>query len=136
LNREQINPFDLPSVPLEKLDDLPNISAIYVANSGEEILYIGKTTGIQQRWVSHHRFPSIETYPQTRIVWLDVGRVTTHQLSSLEGRFIERWGKTLNSSPVNASDVDLSYLSSPQWQGAMQRAENPTSEDYVGVNWS
>lgn len=44
---EQINPFLLPSVPMENLSKLPRLAAIYFAISGSnEILYNGEIQGL------------------------------------------------------------------------------------------
>ena len=67
----EINPLTLPSLPLTQRHKLPNLSAIYfaIAQTGE-VLYIGRSKHLAQRWIAHHRYEEIKTIENVRIAWL------------------------------------------------------------------
>jgi len=125
---ERVNPFLLPSVPVEKRSDLPDIAAIYFALSETgKVLYVGKAPYLRKRWISyHHQLASLETFPYVRITWLAVGHIAPHRFLALEGRFIDRFAPMLKEAKVlESGPADVSYLSTPEWQAAMKEAENP-----------
>ncbi|MEO1558851.1 MAG: GIY-YIG nuclease family protein, partial [Cyanobacteria bacterium J06632_19] len=66
-----INPLDLPSVTLLEKHKLPQLPAIYfaIAESGE-ILYIGRSINIANRWLRHHRYSELKEIGNVRIAWL------------------------------------------------------------------
>jgi excinuclease UvrABC nuclease subunit len=52
---KRINPFTLPSIGIEQRTKLPDLSAVYFVIFGDEIIYIGKSVNLYQRWLAHHR---------------------------------------------------------------------------------
>ena len=48
-----INPFNLPSVTLNSIRDLPTETGVYFAISQDAILYIGKSENLRDRWSDH-----------------------------------------------------------------------------------
>ncbi len=86
-----VNPILLPSVRLDALGKLPEIAAIYfVLNDKEEVLYIGKTENIKQRWNSHDKKELLERTRNTRITYFPVASV--ERLNEIETTLIE-WFK-------------------------------------------
>jgi GIY-YIG catalytic domain len=69
---ESINLATLPSIALENRRTFPQCSCIYIARSGEEILYIGKAINLAQRWRQHHRQAELESMEEVKITWLEV----------------------------------------------------------------
>lgn len=52
---------ELPSVYLLEKDRLPNCAAIYfVSDSKNQVLYIGRTVNLIERWKEHHRFNQLK----------------------------------------------------------------------------
>lgn len=52
---------ELPSVYLLEKDRLPNCAAIYfVCDSKNQVLYIGRTVNLIERWREHHRFNQLK----------------------------------------------------------------------------
>lgn len=72
---DSIKLLELPHVPLQRRRELPNQPRIYFALSKEnEVLYIGKTQNIKQRWMQgHDRYPLFEYIGDVRLAWLIVG---------------------------------------------------------------
>ena len=61
---DQINPLDLPFVPLKQRNDLPETPAVYFVISEEaEILYIGQAINLRNRWITAEQVtsPSLAT---------------------------------------------------------------------------
>ena len=67
----KINPFSLPSVLLQNKDLLPARGAVYFVIDANEILYIGQTKNLYNRWRSHHKQPEISDSNQILIAWLE-----------------------------------------------------------------
>ncbi|MDF5718576.1 MAG: GIY-YIG nuclease family protein [Rhizonema sp. NSF051] len=92
---EQINLLDLPSLPLSRLGELPEVKAIYFSFSDEgEVLYIGQTTNLKNRWVSHHRFKELATNSCIKVAWLEI--TDEYDLNSIEELAIKHFKPTLN----------------------------------------
>ncbi len=54
----EIDPAKLPSMPCDKPAWLPEITAVYFALSkSNEVLYMGATHNVRQRWPGHHALP-------------------------------------------------------------------------------
>ncbi|WP_375494649.1 GIY-YIG nuclease family protein [uncultured Nostoc sp.] len=52
----KINPLELPFVSFQERKILPASPGIYFAiSSNDEILYIGRSNNLRNRWKSHHR---------------------------------------------------------------------------------
>lgn len=64
----------LPSVPLEKKNELPEISGIYFAiNSLGAVQYIGRSRNINQRWQNHRRLHELKKSKiPIKIGWLKI----------------------------------------------------------------
>jgi hypothetical protein len=97
----QVNPFDLPSVPIDKRSGLPETSGIYFALSeAEDILYIGKATSIRRRWEMHHRTKQLKTYGSVRIAWFDYASASDDELTAIEKACIEYFEPFLNQTAI------------------------------------
>lgn len=94
-----VNPLELPSRPLSLRNKLPNCPAIYfVISESDEILYIGKSINLANRWVQHHRFNQVSLYPNARIAWLQTNEIEL--LEQIESSLIESFKPELNRSKV------------------------------------
>jgi len=107
-----VNPLDLPSKPLSLRSKLPSCPAIYfVISDSDEILYIGKSINLANRWVQHHRFKQLSLYPNARIAWLQSNEVEL--LFEIESSLIESFNPLLNRSRVPEPGEINSPVKSP-----------------------
>lgn len=107
LRTESINPLDLPSVALKEKNQLPEIASIYfVISEKDEILYIGRTVNLKQRWATHHRLTEFLSQHETaKVSWIEVQEVNL--LSSLEKSMISHFKPNLNGKRI-AHLIDVS----------------------------
>ncbi|MBO1048406.1 MAG: GIY-YIG nuclease family protein [Dolichospermum sp. DEX182a] len=100
---ETINIFELPSLSLVDKDRLPNCAAIYfVSDSKNQIIYIGRTVNLVERWKAHHRFNQLKRFNRKNpinISWLICSN-DIETLSNLENEFIKLYKPPLNWSKV------------------------------------
>ena len=99
-------PFELsklPSVNLLEKDTLPTCAAIYfVTNISGQILYIGRTVNLVERWKEHHRFNQLRRLNRQvpiRINWLTCSR-DIKTLIRLEEEYIAYYKPALNWTKV------------------------------------
>ncbi len=94
---------ELPSVYLLEKDRLPNCAAIYfVSDSKGQVLYIGRTVNLIERWREHHRFNQLKRLnrkDKISIYWM-VCSNDIKILSSLETEFINKYKPPLNWTKV------------------------------------
>lgn len=92
---DDINPFDLPYVSLSFRQALPTISSIYfVIQNGIEIIYIGQSENLKNRWKNHDKLPAIRKLGgDNRIAWLKTDKAS---LAEIEAEFISRYKPSLN----------------------------------------
>lgn len=97
---ESIAPLPLPSLTWERRGSLPRYPCIYfcLGESGE-VLYVGRTTNLQQRWVQHHHKKQLSTMNGTRIAYLSVDNPDL--LREIEKALIEWFQPPLNTSYPN-----------------------------------
>ncbi|MDJ0732881.1 MAG: GIY-YIG nuclease family protein [Nostocaceae cyanobacterium] len=99
---EDIKISDLPSVYLLEKDSLPNCAGIYfVSNSKNEIIYIGRTINLVERWKNHHRFQQLKRFNKKdniSISWISFN--DTNNLSNVESELIDLYKPPLNWSKV------------------------------------
>ena len=95
----------LPSVYLLDKNNLPNCAAIYfISNSNGQILYIGRTVNLAERWKEHHRFKQLKRFnrkDRISISWMTCSN-DINTLSQLENEFIQLYKPPLNWSKVVA----------------------------------
>jgi hypothetical protein len=94
-----IDIFALPSVPLSDRGQLPKCSAVYFILDGANVLYIGKSVNLSQRWLAHHRLKQVEKiacYP--RIAWMEVG--DSDLLADIERALIQHFEPALNNQVI------------------------------------
>ncbi|MEH1885715.1 GIY-YIG nuclease family protein [Nostoc sp.] len=100
---EEIKISELPSVYLLDKDRLPNCAAIYfVFDSKGQIIYIGRTINLVERWKAHHRFNQLKRFNRKNtlsISWLTCSS-DIENLSNLENEFIKLYKPPLNWSKV------------------------------------
>jgi predicted GIY-YIG superfamily endonuclease len=94
---------ELPSVYLLEKNTLPNCAAIYfVSDSTGQILYIGRTVNLVERWREHHRFNQLKRFNRKNrisISWMTCSN-DINILSNLENELIKLYKPPLNWSKV------------------------------------
>ncbi|BDA71713.1 hypothetical protein CAL7716_058790 [Calothrix sp. PCC 7716] len=110
---------DLPSVSIKLKKQLPIISAIYFVLSESEILYIGKSLNLNNRWKTHHRRFDFLRYENITIYWYQYTEIET--LIELEAYLISKYSPKINNSKI---DKDL---------GAEIRLESFLDNDSIEV---
>jgi hypothetical protein len=99
MNTSIIDPLELPSLSLLERYSLPSCCAIYFVLLGEQVLYVGRSINLAQRWLSHHRWNQLtQTYPTARIAWVECS--DSELLPKLEAALIERFSPKLNGEPL------------------------------------
>ncbi len=111
MNVKTINPFELPSLPLDNYLQLPSYQAIYFVFSEDEIAYIGKTKNLTQRLKAHNRRKQFTKMgDKTRIAWLECS--DTQLLGQIETALINYFKPKLNgTNNPDASDRLTVYFS-------------------------
>ena len=69
---ENIDLFQLPSLPLLEYKDLPKTRAIYFVITGETVLYIGQTDCLRRRWRKHQILNKVICFEKVKIVWIEL----------------------------------------------------------------
>lgn len=68
---KDFNPLDLPFATIDLLREIPKKQGIYfVISETEEILYVGKSTNLQQRLRGHHRLAQFKKLGTVKIAWV------------------------------------------------------------------
>ncbi|MEB3182551.1 MAG: GIY-YIG nuclease family protein [Nostocaceae cyanobacterium] len=103
MSLEDIKLSTLPSVYLLEKDALPNCAAIYfVTDSKGQVIYIGRTVNLVERWKDHHRFKQLKRLnrkDRISISWMACSK-DINTLSNLENEFIQLYKPPLNWSKV------------------------------------
>lgn len=87
---EEISPFALNSVSFKDSLLLPHIAGIYfIISESQEILYIGYSTDIWERWGHHHKRKLFSTLPSLTIAWLEIK--DSNNLKKLEVELISHF---------------------------------------------
>jgi DNA-binding XRE family transcriptional regulator len=97
-NIARLDPFSLPSVPLDQRDKLPDVSGIYFALLDTKILYIGKSVNLQKRWQIHHRINQIRLLGNVSISWFHFIETEDLALERAEDLCIRYFKPTLNGT--------------------------------------
>jgi GIY-YIG catalytic domain len=90
----------LPNINLLERKALPECSVIYLAITGEQVLYIGLATNLRKRWQNHHRLPQLTAIGkrcEVRLYWL---ACPSEQLAELETQYIDYYCPAFNQSKV------------------------------------
>jgi GIY-YIG catalytic domain len=120
----KINLSNLPSLPLNKKRELPALEAIYFCVIGQEILYIGQSKNVNQRWRNHHRYCELVTREDVEIYWFEC--IGIKQRLMAEQSLIRHYKPAFNSSPIRLKIAlddgnrlhaqSCVYLSPQRWQ--------------------
>lgn len=120
-----INLLSLPSLPLEQCRQLPDYSGIYfVLSVSDDILYIGCSINLQERWIVHHRYQQFQEIGNVRISWLQV--IDASQLNALERELISYFNPLLNKRRI----LKDGKTSQHKWNDANQESIKKAQSAY------
>ena len=118
---------ELPSVYLLDKHNLPDCAAIYfVCDSKGQILYIGRTVNLLERWREHHRFNQLKRFNRKNCVsisWMVCSKDISI-LSKLEDEFISLYKPPLNWSKVVAPVRKITPAETALQQSLQQLAKS------------
>ncbi|MBW4548322.1 MAG: hypothetical protein KME25_28360 [Symplocastrum torsivum CPER-KK1] len=106
-------PLNLPSVPLLERHNLPRCQSIYFVLEDGQVLYIGRTVNLNQRWAVHHILPQLKMRKgEVRIAWLECS--VAELLPEIETGLIEHFQPLLNvvKNPLRLKTADKDIISS------------------------
>jgi DNA-binding Xre family transcriptional regulator len=95
---ENINIHSLLTLPISERKNLPETSGLYFVISGEEIIYIGVSINLKQRWLTHHKLKTILCFNFLKIAYILLER---GDLSISEKEAIDYFRPKLNSANRN-----------------------------------
>ncbi|MHC5930829.1 GIY-YIG nuclease family protein [Nostoc sp.] len=145
LNPTSIDLTSLPSVPLSKYSQLPEISGIYFAiDSLNTVQYIGRAKNILSRWRGHHRKRELQKLDGVRISYLAIS--DTSLLNEVESALIEYFNPCLNGDTRNnrfkRPERKVNYRLDPRVKEAVSqtgrvagRSENLQAEYFLKVGY-
>lgn len=94
---KSVNPMTLPSLPITMKKGLPVCPSIYFVLEGKEVVYIGRSVNLNNRWRQHHRFCQLSQ--NAVIAWLEVSDESL--LETIEKALIDFFSPKLNGSDVS-----------------------------------
>jgi excinuclease UvrABC nuclease subunit len=102
INPQTLILSELPSIPFVFCKSLPSETGIYFALSiSGEVLYIGQTGNLAQRWHHHNKRSRLKLNNCDRIAWLIVGEISL--LSQIESALIKWFDPPLNDTKINST---------------------------------
>ena len=91
---------DMPHAPLPLTGDLlPPLPGIYIVYQHEQVLYVGQTMCLNQRWNTHHRRKDFSHYPTPWLAWHVLPRATLTDVRQKERLLITTLQPILNRQP-------------------------------------
>jgi hypothetical protein len=129
-----INFLTLPSLSVKQRNSLPECSAIYFVMNGEDILYIGATINLLQRWNSHHRWEQFSKIQGIKIVWLQCNE--TDLIFEIEKALITYFQPSFNRTPVCSSSKKVNILLTQKEYGVIKQwasEENRSTSSLVAT---
>ena len=109
MNLTDINPLTLPSLPLGERKQLPKCSGIYFVIKDGDILYVGRTANLYQRWLAHHIWQHLYGVSgELRVAWLECS--DNELLPKIENALIVHFKPLLNKKlhiPPGAAELSV-----------------------------
>lgn len=96
IDPQTLNLNSLPSVPLERRNELPQIACIYLALDRNKVVqYVGKTARLRSRWEAHHKGVDLALQGGIEIAYVEVSNIEL--LPAVEKALIQYFKPPLNS---------------------------------------
>lgn len=90
INPQQIDPLQLPSVPITASDQLPFKGSIiyWIIDADNAILRVGSLVHPRRGFRGHFYRHGLQRFPSARIAWLELPRYSSSKLRSLRNAII------------------------------------------------
>ena len=100
-------------IAYEERRNLPNVSAVYVVRNEKQVLYVGSSWTLRQRFASHHRRDAFHAHNATAIEWQECEDA---DMPELERRLVRELSPLLNvaASRPKAKKVAKAVTAAPQ----------------------
>lgn len=85
----------LPSVSLADRAYLPPAPGVYIAATADQLLYVGQSINMCDRWVQHHQLDRLMGFPGVRLYYMLVSEALCGQL---EAALIRQFTPLLNGN--------------------------------------
>ena len=123
MNTAAIDPLKLPTISLSQRKHLPPVCAVYFVLHENEVVYIGRSNVLKQRWESHHRLKEFNSLPgEVRVAWLICD--SPEFMDELEKLMIAQFKPWMNGSSVEyATPRKTIYLEPELMQALEERAK-------------
>jgi len=120
----------LASVSFDARDTLPPVSGVYLAlSAANEVLYVGATTNLRQRWKQHHRVARLQSLACVRIAWYPCEGLI---IASMECALIQHFQPPLNTPwhpvpprppkrDISATSFFLSHETKRLWRSLAEK---------------
>ena len=108
----ELDPLYLPSKSIVEKKSLPKCSCVYFIRQKNEIVYVGRTNNLYERFRSHHKVKQIknidiiswdEVKNSYMISWVEVKDLC--EAYNLEGFFIDKFKRGLNINVPNLNSL-------------------------------
>ncbi len=83
----------MQQIKYEDRRNLPNVSAVYVVRSESQVLYVGSSWTLRQRFISHHRRDAFLAHNATFIEWEEC---PDDQMADIERKLVRKLSPLLN----------------------------------------
>lgn len=121
----------LQALPLEDKNNLPAISAIYIVYQQDKLLYVGKTSNLKNRWLSHHRLVQfLQAGSDVYIAWFPCD---IEQLDTVEDTFIELLEPEFNGQKVIGQTLATFWVDKQNWKSFKElcRSQGTTASEVL-----
>lgn len=116
---------DLPSVSLADRAYLPPAAGVYIAATSDQLLYVGQSGNMRDRWVQHHKLDRLMGFPGVRLYYL---LAPAGFCGQLESALIRQFAPLLNGNNGEVPLGDRSPLPKPLPAPKVVYVANPLAD--------
>jgi predicted GIY-YIG superfamily endonuclease len=90
---------ELPNISLVDKRHLPSCQCVYLVCQDDQVLYIGQSLNLVNRWKQHHHYATLKVMEDVKIAWIEISDRSL--LREIESALIEWFKPTLNKNPLD-----------------------------------
>ncbi len=128
INPSEINPLELPSMPVSSRTKFPAVSCVYFVLLDNKIQYIGKSVNLRGRWGCHHIPLRFESTADLYVAWLAID--DRESLIEIEAELIKWFNPRFNRDSIHDNTIKSSFFRG-NMAGLIRRVESTQKEVYV-----